>query len=115
MRRILLGCIFLGLLAKGVSAETAVIEWIEPVVPAGTLAYTTMYWCLGTGCTNWTSGSEFRRPSDNGSGGDTKTHTLTVPLVQGTLPVVFRVKFTATDTSQNETSGAIVEHTFSES
>lgn len=112
MKRFLLVCAVLCVLVKSASAEQATTNWTEPTA-SGTLAYTTMYWCVGVGCTDWKTGSEFRRNSDNGNGGDAKSHVMNVPLVQGTLPQTFRVKITATDTSLNESSGTIVQHVFS--
>ena len=113
MRKIIGIVAVLVCLAGQVWAEPATITWTEPV-SAGTLAFTTVYWCLGTGCTDWKTGPEFRRGSDNGNGGDAKSHVLNVPLTEGTLPVVLRVKITATDTSNNETAGVIDTHTFTE-
>jgi hypothetical protein len=94
-------------------AEPVLVEWTEPTASA-TLAFTTVYWCLGTGCTAWKSGPEFRKTSDNGNGGDAKSLTFNVPLVAGTLPVVLRVRVAATDISNNETAGVIATHTFTE-
>ena len=113
--RKIIGSVILLALAWGVVsavAEPVVVEWTEPTA-AGTLAFTTVYWCLGTGCTDWKSGQEFRKVSDNGNGGDVQSLTFNAPLVQGSLPIQLRVKFTATDTSNNETSGTINTHTFS--
>jgi len=94
-----------------VAAEPATVNWTEPAASA-TLAFTTVYWCLGTNCANWATGPELKKTSDNGNGGDAKSLIIVVPLVQGTLPVVFRVKVTATDVNNNETSGVIASHTF---
>jgi hypothetical protein len=112
MKRVVVGCLLLLLCITWVQAEPVQVDWTEPTA-SGTLAHTTVYWCLGTGCTNWTSGLEFRKGSDNGNGGDAKTLTFVVPLAEGTLPIVLRVKVTATSTSNNENTGTIVEHTFS--
>ena len=113
MKRYLLGFLVVGMLVGRVGAEPATVTWTEPTA-SGTLAFTTVYWCLGTGCVNWTTGSELRRLSDNGNGGDVKTHVLDVPINAADLPVVLRVRVTATNTSNNETSGVIVTHTFTE-
>jgi hypothetical protein len=112
MKRLLLSGLFIGFLASNVMAEPATVNWTEPTA-SGTLASTTVYWCLGTNCVDWKTGPEFKRTSDNGNGGDAKSLTFIVPLVQGSLPVILRVKVTATDTNNNETSGVIVSHTFS--
>lgn len=115
VRKMVGGMIVLAMIVWRASAmaEPVLLEWTEPTA-AGTLAFTTVYWCRGAGCTNWQSGQEFRRVNDDGNGGDVQSLTFDVPLVQGTLPVTLRVKFTATDTSNNETSGTIATHTFSE-
>ena len=96
-----------------VAAEPVTVNWTEPTASA-TLAFTTVYWCLGTGCTDWKSGPEFRKKSDDGNGADSKSLVMDIPLVEGTLPVVLRVKVTATNTSNNETAGEIATHTFTE-
>jgi len=112
MRRLFLILVCLIGLAHRVAAEPATVNWTEPVASA-TLAFTTVYWCLGTNCTNWVTGPELKKTSDNGNGGDAKSLIIVVPLVEGTLPVVLRVKVTATDINNNETSGVIASHTFS--
>jgi len=112
MRRFFLTCMCLIGVVCRVAAEPATVNWTEPVASA-TLAFTTVYWCLGTSCTNWVTGPELKKISDNGNGGDAKSLIISVPLVQGTLPVVMRAKVTATDVNNNETSGVIVSHTFS--
>lgn len=99
------------LFASLVSAEQVTINYTEPTA-SGTLAYTTVYWCLGASCTDWQTSQDLKRTSDNGNGGDAKAVPLQVRLTQGTLPVTVRVRVTATDTSNNETSGAIASHTF---
>lgn len=111
MKRLLLLSIGLLTLAGRVSAEPATISWTEPAA-AGTLAFTTMYWCIGTGCTDWKTGPEFKKTSDNGNGGDAKSVVLQVEIREEDLPVVLRVRVTTTSTSNNETTGVIVEHTF---
>lgn len=97
------------LLASIACAEPITADYTEPTA-SGTLAKTTVYWCRGATCTNWTIAST--QTSDNGNGGDAKSVQFQVPLTAGTLPVTIRVRVTATDTSQNETAGAFSTHTF---
>lgn len=111
MKKVVLACIFVLLCISNAVAESALIGWTEPTA-SGTLAYTTVYYCTGVSCVNWVTSSELRKKSDNGNGGDAQSLTIVVPLVQGTLPKTFRVKITATDVNQNETSGAIQTHVF---
>jgi len=94
-----------------VPAEPVPTTVTEPTA-AGTLSYTRVYWCPGVTCTDWRQVAHFQ--SDNGNGGDVKSFTFTVPLVQGTLPLTIRIRAAATDTSGNETAGAIITHTFTE-
>lgn len=112
MKRLLFTCAATLLFAKVAMAEPATVNWTEPTASA-TLAYTTVYYCMGAGCTNWLSGTEFRKTSDNGNGGDAKSLTFIVPLIQDALPQTLRVRVTATDINNNETSGTIASHTFS--
>lgn len=91
-------------------AEPLNVDYTEPV-EAGTLAYTTVYWCRGATCTNWTMASQ--QPSDDGNGGDSKSIQIPIPLTAGTLPVTIRVRVTATNTSQNESLAIIDTFTFS--
>jgi hypothetical protein len=100
-------------LALPLAAEPVQVNFVEPSA-SGTLAYITVYWCLGTSCTDWRTETGLRLPSDNGNGLDPKSIIFQVPLTQGQLPVTVRAKVTATDTSGNETSGVIVSHTFTE-
>lgn len=98
------------------SAEQITVEYTEPVA-SGTLARTTIYWCSGATCTNWreatlANGSTARQASDDGNGGDVKSIPIQLALTAGTLPLTIRVRVTATDTSGNETAGAITTHTF---
>jgi hypothetical protein len=115
MRRISFAFLcFLAIGALHATAEQVTVNYTEPTASA-TLAYTTVYWCIGAGCTDWVVVKEPKKgivASDNGNGGDVKAVPLLVPLTQGTLPLTIRVKVTATDTATNETTGVIASHTF---
>ena len=103
-----------GLLACSVHAEPLTLTYTEPLAsatPGKTVAYTTVYWCRGATCTNWTPAQT--RLSDNGAGGDVKSVPIQVELTAGTLPLTIRLRVTATDTTGNTTAGAITTHTFS--
>lgn len=104
-----IGVILLGWALPAYS-EQLTVDYTEPTASA-TLAHTTVYWCRGATCTNWTVAS--KQLSDNGNGGDAKSVTIQIPLTAGTLPVTIRVRVTATSTSQNETAGVFDTHTFS--
>ena len=109
-RWILVACVVLVWWAVPVGAEQLTVDYTEPTASA-TLAHTTVYWCRGATCTNWTVAS--KQLSDNGNGGDAKSVAIQIPLTAGTLPVTIRVRVTATSTSQNETAGVFDTHTFS--
>ena len=108
MKIILLTLTFI-LYASIVYAEQITVNYTEPTASA-TLAHTTVYWCRGATCTNYTVAS--KQVSDDGNGGDAKSIPINVPLTAGTLPLTIRVRVTATDTSGNETAGATSTHTF---
>ena len=104
--------LLLCLLATPALAETITFNYTEVVASGGkTLAYSTVYWCRGATCTNWTNAS--KQLSDNGAGGDAKAIPVSIPLTAGTLPLTIRFRVTMTDTTGNETAGAFTTHTFS--
>jgi hypothetical protein len=97
-------------------AEQLTVAYTEPTA-SGTLARTTIYWCMGATCTDWReatlpNGSTARQASDDGNGGDAKSIPILIELRGGTLPQTVRIKVDVTDTSGNTTAGAITSHTF---
>lgn len=102
-------CITLLVWTFPVMAEQITVNYTETTAPS-TLLHTTVYWCRGATCTNWTPAG--KQLSDNGSGGDAKSVPIQVPLTAGTLPITIRIRVTGTSTTGNETAGAFTTHTF---
>lgn len=110
-QRLCMLVVVVGLLTTGVGAAPVYLIWREPTA-SGTLSFTTVYWCPGVGCTDWSMRAPTHCVSTQGTGGRTKKVVLSIPVIEGSLPRTVRFKVTATDIFQNETAGVTIDHTF---
>ena len=88
--------------------EDVTVYYTEPThhPPLPTMLGTTVDWCLGAQCTNWTRHPHpnvlITMPSDDGLGGDPKMVPLRIPIprcVDAPCGVTLRVKITAVSSS----------------